>query len=322
MEKIALEEHFRVPELPEYSASSQYISDKAIAGKIDDYLSDFDDLRLKTMDEAGIGKSILSHTVPGIESAFDPEQAVIDARKINDFLAEQIQRRPDRFGGFATLPTQSPREAADELERCVRQLGFHGALINGHTHGHYLDEDPYRVLWERTADLGTPIYIHPTNAFQLPQNYQDHPELTGALWGWAPETATHALRLIYAGVFDRFPAAQVILGHGGESLPYFLWRFDSRFKIMKLASAPKKLPSAYIRENIFITTSGLFSTPPMRCAIDEIGEDRVLFSVDYPYESSKDAGEWFDSVDLPEHTLAKIAHGNAQRLLQLKDKAA
>ncbi len=317
MEKIALEEHFRVPALPEYAASSQYLPDKQLAKQIDDQLADFDDLRLRTMDEAGIAKSILSHTVPGIESARDPKKAVADAQQINDFLARQIERRPDRFGGFATLPTQSPREAADELERCVRQLGFHGALINGHTHGHYLDEERYGVLWERVADLQVPVYIHPTNAFQFPQNYQDHPELLGALWGWAPETATHALRLIFSGIFDRYPAAQVILGHGGETLPYLSWRLDSRYQIMHGGLTLKKLPSAYLRENISITTSGLFATPPLRCAIEEIGEDRVLFSVDYPYESSKDAGQWFDGIDLPETTLAKIARGNAERLLRL-----
>ncbi len=317
MEKIALEEHFRVPELPEYAASSQYLSDKKLAKQIDDHLADFDDLRLQTMDEAGISKSILSHTVPGIESAVNPKKAVADAQRINDFLAAQIQRHPDRFGGFATLPTQSPRDAADELERCVRQLGFHGALINGHTHGHYLDEDKYQVLWERVAELGSPVYIHPTNAFQIPQNYQDHSELMGALWGWAPETATHALRLIFAGVFDRFPSAQVILGHGGESLPYFLWRFDSRFQVNDFGLPLKKLPSAYLRENISVTTSGLFSTPPLRCAIEELGEDRVLFSVDCPYESSRDAGDWFDGIDLPQSTLEKVANGNARRLLRL-----
>ena len=318
MNKIALEEHFRVPELPEYAASSNYIPDKKLAKQTDDQLADFDELRLQTMDEAGISKSILSHTVPGLESAVDPKKAVADARRINDFLAAQIERHPDRFGGFATLPTQAPQEAADELERCVGQLGFHGALINGHTHGHYLDEDRYAALWERAAALGVPIYLHPTNAFQVPQNYQDHPELMGALWGWAPETATHALRLIYAGVFDRFPAAQVILGHGGESLPYFLWRFDSRFAWVNFGIQLKKLPSAYVRENISITTAGLFSTPPLRCAVDELGEDRVLFSVDYPYESSKDAGAWFDGVDLPETTLKKIAYENASRLLRLE----
>ena len=317
MEKIALEEHFRVPEMPEYASSSQYVSDKFLAKQLDDHLADFDDLRLQTMDEGGISKSILSHTVPGVESALDRKKAVADTRRINDFLAAQIQRHPDRFGGFATLPTQSPQDAADELERCVRQLGFHGGLINGHTHGHYLDEDRYQVFWERVADLGAPIYLHPTNAFQIPQNYQDHPELMGALWGWAPETATHALRLIYAGVFDRHPGAQIILGHGGESLPYFLWRFDSRFQWSNFGLSLKKLPSAYLRENISITTAGLFSTGPLRCAIEEIGEDRVLFSVDYPYESSKDAGEWFDQVDLPESTLQKVASGNATRLLHL-----
>ena len=267
MEKIALEEHFRVPGMPEYSGAGQYLSDQAKAKHIDDLLADFDDLRLQTMDEANVTKAILSHTVPGLGAATDTKKAVNDATKINDFLAEKISHHPDRFGGFATLPMQSAPDAAKELERCVKQLGFHGALINGHTHGHYLDEDQYQIFWERVADLNVPIYLHPTNAWQTPQNYQDHPELEAAMWGWAPETGTHLLRMLFSGLFDRFPKLQIIAGHGGESLPYFLWRFDSRFKIMSFGSKIKKQPSSYIRENIAITTSGLFSTPPLRCAL-------------------------------------------------------
>jgi 2,3-dihydroxybenzoate decarboxylase len=317
MEKIALEEHFRVPDMPEYSGAGQYISDGAAAKYMDDRLADFDDLRLQAMDEANVTRAILSHTVPGLGATMDKKKAVNDATKINDFLAENIARHPDRFGGFATLPMQSAPDAAKELERCVKQLGFHGALINGHTHGHYLDEDQYEVFWERVADLDVPIYIHPTLAWQTPQNHQDHPELGGAIWGWASETGTHILRLLFSGLFDRFPTLQIIAGHGGESLPYFLWRFDSRFKVINFGITLKKQPSSYVRENVSITTSGLFSTPPLRCALEELGEDRVMFSIDYPYESSKAAGDWFNSAGLAADTLRKVASGNAKRLLHL-----
>ena len=317
MDKIALEEHFSVPQFKEYSSSGQFISDASIADDIVRRLADFGDLRLQAMDQAGVRKAILSHTAPGVESARDPAQAAADARTINDYLARQIERHPDRLGGFATLPTQSPRDAADEFERAVRQLGFHGALINGHTHGHYLDEDRYGVFWERVQAVGRPVYLHPTNAFQLPQNYQDHPELVGALWGWLPETATHILRMVFSGVFDRYPGVQMIVGHGGEALPYLLWRLDSRYKIESFGLGLKKLPSDYLRENVSVTTAGLFSTAPLRCALEEMGEDRVLFSIDYPYESSQDAGRWLDGVDLPAATLAKVASGNATRLLHL-----
>ncbi len=317
MEKIALEEHFRVPSMPEYSGSGQYLSDPTTARRIDDLLADFDDLRLQAMDEGGITKAILSHTVPGLGAAADTKKAVEDAPRINDFLADKVARHPDRFGGFATLPMRSAPDAADELERCVRQLGFHGALINGHTHGHYLDEDQYQVFWERVSDLNVPIYLHPTNSWQMPQNYQDHPELRGALWGWAPETATHILRLLFSGLFDRFPSLQIIAGHGGEGLPYFVWRFDSRFQIMGLGSKLNKQPSSYLCENVSITTAGLCSTPPLRCALEELGEDRVLFSVDHPYESSEVAGDWLDGAGLAAEALTKVASGNAKRLLHL-----
>jgi 2,3-dihydroxybenzoate decarboxylase len=318
MDRIALEEHFRVPSMPEYSGSGRYFSDQIAAKRFDDLLADFGELRLQAMGEAKVTKSILSHTVPGLAATTDKKKAVDDATKINDFLAGKIAHHPDRFGGFAALPMQSAPDAAKELERCVKQLGFQGALINGHTHGHYLDEDQYEVFWERVADLNVPIYIHPTNAWQTPQNYQDHPELGEAIWGWASETGTHILRLVFSGLFDRFPTLQIIAGHGGEGLPYFLWRFDSRFKVMSFGKTLKKQPSAYIRENVAITMAGLFSTPPLRCALEELGDDRVMFSVDYPYESSKAAGEWFDKVDLAADTLSKVASENAKRLLRLR----
>ena len=318
MEKIALEEHFRVPNMPEYSDSGGYFSDQTAAERLDDLLADFDDLRLQAMGEANVTKAILSHTMPGLGATTDKKKAVDDAPKINDFLAAKIARHPNRFGGFATLPMQSAPAAAKELERCVKQLGFHGAMINGHTHGHYLDEDQYEIFWERVADLNVPVYIHPTNAWQTPQNYQDHPELGESIWGWAVETGTHILRLLFSGLFDRFPTLQIIAGHGGEGLPYFLWRFDNRFKFMSFGKTLKKQPSSYIRENVSITTSGLSSTPPLRCALEELGEDRVLFSVDYPYESSKVAGDWLDNAGLAADALRKVASGNAKSLLRLR----
>jgi 2,3-dihydroxybenzoate decarboxylase len=148
-----------------------------------------------------------------------------------------------------------------------------------------------------------------------PQNYQDHPELGAAIWGWVPETGTHILRLLFSGLFDRFPNLQIIAGHGGEGLPYFLWRFDSRFKIFNFGKTLKKEPSCYIRENVPITTAGLFSTPPLRCALEGLGADRVLFSIDYPYESSKAAGDWLDNSGLAAETLRKVASVNAKRIL-------
>ena len=319
MQKIALEEHFGLPDLTQYSSVGQFGFTRDSAKDIEYRLQEFAELRLQAMDEGKISKTIISHTAPGIEAARTPKQAVSDAKKINDFLARQIDANPTRFGGFATIPLQSPQEAADELERAVKQLGFHGAHLNGHTQGHYLDEDRYRVFWERLVDLDVPVYLHPTNAWQTPQNYHDHSELMGALWGWTPETATHLLRLVFSGVFDRFPSAKVILGHGGETLPYLLWRLDKRFELNYFENIHiEKVPSAYIRENVFITTSGLFDTPPLLCALESMGEDHVMFSVDYPFESSKEAGNWLDNIKLPTATLEKFASGNAKRLLRLQ----
>ena len=318
MKKIALEEHFGLPDLTQYSSVGQFGFTKESADDINYRLQEFGELRLRAMDEGNIAKTIISHTAPGIESAKTPQEAVKNAKKINDFLAKQIDLNPDRFGGFATVPLQEPVAAVDELERAIRELGFHGVHLNGHTKGHYLDEERYRPFWERLIDLDVPLYLHPTNAWQTPQNYQDHTELMGALWGWTPETATHLLRLVFSGVFDRFPTAKVIIGHGGETLPYLLWRLDKRFELNHFDNLDiENPPSYYLKKNVYITTSGLFDTPPLRCALEKMGEDHVLFSVDYPFESSKEAGDWLDGVDLPQQTLDKVAAGNAKRLLRL-----
>jgi 2,3-dihydroxybenzoate decarboxylase len=240
------------------------------------------------------------------------------AKACNDFLAEKIAENPGRFGGFAHLALQDPAAAADELERSVRELSFSGALINGQTNGAYLDDDRFSVLWERAADLEAPIYIHPNNPPDVPYMYHDHPELWGPVWSWTVETGNHALRVLFAGVFDRFPKAKLILGHMGETLPYQLWRFDCRWEISNRGDmALDKKPSDYFRENIWCTTAGVCSNEPLRCAIDAMGAERVMFSVDYPFERPAEAGAWIDAAPLSDDERDKICHANARALLKL-----
>ena len=315
--KVALEEHFMLPDFVDYfRATSGNISAELFQRALG-VLSDFDGRRLEEMDKHSIDYAVLSLSGPGVQVEKDIALATRRAREANDALAAQIARRPDRFGGFAHLAMQDPQGAAAELERCMTQLGFQGCLVNGQTGGHYLDDNRYLPFWEKAEALGAPVYIHPGNPIQNHVSFEGHPVLVGPVWSWTVETATHALRLVFGGVFDRFPKAQVILGHMGETLPYLLWRLDSRYAIAQGAPKLKRLPSEYIRDNIAITTAGGASAEPLNCALAALGEDRVMFSVDYPFEDTQPSADWMDSTPLSPTLREKVAHGNAERLLRL-----
>jgi 2,3-dihydroxybenzoate decarboxylase len=227
-----------------------------------------------------------------------------------------VQKQPDRYSGFAHLPMQDTRAAADELERCLHELKFCGAMINGHTHGQYLDHPSLSPFWERAEALGATIYIHPTDPVTPSPALDGHNGLRRATWEWGFETGSHALRLVFSGLFDRFPRAKVALGHLGETLPFLLWRFDSRAKLYGIKLA--KPPSQYIKENIAVTTSGMCSAEPLNCTISALGADRVMFAADYPFEAADEAGHFMDSVPLDDKVRADICFNNAVRLLGLR----
>ncbi len=326
MKKIALEEHFITAELSQYSMGQQSVQAMGGAGghsaatvqqRFAQQLVEFDGMRLEAMDKAGIELSVLSITTPGVQAEKDPRTAIRLARAANAFLAREIERHPTRYAGFAHLPLQDPKAAADELGRCVAELGFKGAMINGHTNGHYLDEESYFPFWERVQELDVPIYLHPRDPSDMPQMYRDHPELLGATWSWTVETGTHALRLVFGGIFDRFPNVTVILGHMGETLPFLLWRLDSRSRMQSPDKSAARPPSEVIRKNIVITTTGVCSHPSLLCALSALGEDSVMFSVDYPYEDCSIAADFMETAPISESVRAKVCHGNAKRLLHL-----
>ena len=228
---------------------------------------------------------------PACRPSATPQTAVRKAREANDFLAREIDKRPDRYSGFAHLPMQDAVAAADELERCMRELQFRGAMINGHTNGQYLDDPSLSsVLGTRARRWAPSIYLHPADPVTPAPVLDGHKGLRRATWEWTFETGSHALRLVFGGIFDRFPRAKLALGHLGETLPFLLWRFDSRagpdFYGVKLA----KPPSQYIKENIVVTTSGMCSAEPLNCTITALGHDRVMFAADYPFESVEEAG--------------------------------
>lgn len=316
--KIALEEHFSTPELVKRGLVARPTNSDVLFADIERRLADFDDLRLASMDAAGIDLSVLSVTTPGIQGMTDAKEAVALAQVTNDLLAGVVQKWPRRYGGFAVLPLQDPAAAAAELQRCVKDLGFKGALINGQTGGHYLDDDQYLSFWERAHDLDVPVYLHPGLLPDKPAMFAGRPELDGPVWAWTADTGAHALRLIFGGTCKRFPRLKIILGHMGETLPYLLWRLDSRYQLQvgKTLDVDDR-PSAIFRRNFVITTSGVFDPAPLAAAIATVGEDSILFSVDYPYEDSSAAAAFVDGAPLSDATRAKICSGNARRVLHL-----
>jgi len=317
--KIALEEHFLAPGYEGYWRATVGNVDPKHAASLLARLTDFGEIRLRAMDEAGIARSVLSIAGPGVQSERDVAAAIRNAREANDFLAREISKRPDRYSGFAHLAMQDARAAADELERCMRELKFCGAMINGHTHGQYLDHPSLHPFWERAEALGAPIYIHPTDPITPSPALEGVAGLRRATWEWGFETGSHALRLVFGGLFDHFPRAKVMLGHLGETLPFLLWRFDSRAKLYNVKLA--KQPSDYIKQNIAVTTSGMCSTEPLNCALATLGHDRVMFAADYPFESAQEAGEFLDHAPLAEPLRQDIASGNAARYLGLPEAA-
>lgn len=284
-------------------------------------LLDLGEGRLREMDEAGIDIQVLSFS-SGVES-FDVSDGVAMAREINDELSRVVRKHPDRFAGFATLAPRDPNAAADELERAVKELGLKGAKITSHIKGEYLDNEKYWVILERAEKLGVPIYIHPRMPSpDMVKPYLTYPILAGSTWGFGADTGLHAMRLISSGVFDKYPGLKIILGHLGEALPFWLGRIEKRWQKEEVDLGPlvKKLnkkPSEYVKENFFVATSGIFWQPAFICAYLALGASRILFAVDYPYESNREAVEFMEAVPICDTDKEKIYHRNAEELLAL-----
>ena len=317
VKKIVLEEHFSTPAMSAYAKDVVSTIDPHFLEFCKPRLMDFEQMRLEEMDKYGIDLCVLSVTSPGVQLEPDTAKAVKVACEINDYLANQIQKHPTRFAGFAHLAMQDAKAAADELERCVKQLGMKGALINGHTNGEYLDDEKFWPVWERAEALEVPIYLHPADSPAPVSTDAGYPEMAGPGWAWGSETAGHVLRIMYGGVFDRFPKTTVILGHMGETLPFILWRLDSRYAMMQHKNQIRKKPSEYIQENVMVTTAGSFSSAPLLCSMLALGADRIMFSIDYPYELTEQAVHFIENAPISELDREKICHLNAERLLKL-----
>jgi 2,3-dihydroxybenzoate decarboxylase len=312
---IALEEHYADPAVLARGDGNR-------ASELVTKLTDLGELRLHEMDEAGIDFQVISHA-PSPLQQLDPKESRELATQANDRLHDAVDRNPDRFAAFASLPTPDPKAAADELERTVARLGFKGAMIHGRSHEEFHDLKKFWPIYERAQYLDVPIYLHPgpphpqmVNAYYA-DYLEQFPGLNTAAWGFTIDTANQALRMVLSGVFEQYPDLKIILGHMGEAMPYLVDR------VHEALNRPGKEVSfkQTFCKNFWVTTSGHFSTPALMCALMELGIDRVMFSVDWPYVENLPGTQWMETVPLSDEDKAKLLHGNAERLLNLPPSA-
>ena len=341
MKKIAIEEHFFTEsfanhlrsrkEWPRwevvegeklervYWSPSHYMPTSPELKKL---ILDIGEVRLSIMDEAGIDMQVLSLSAPGLESLPASDGTSL-AKIINNEIAEVVKKYPKRFASFAAIAPQDPGAAANELERAVKELGFKGAVINSHIRGEYLDDHKYWVIFGMAEKLGAPIYLHPKQPpLDIIKPYLTYPVLASATWGFAADGGLHAMRLICSGIFDKYPGLKIILGHLGEAIPFWLQRMDNRWQWegqggLHSGQPAQNKPSHYFKNNFVVTTSGMFWEPVMQYVCSVLGVDNVLFAVDYPYESSKEAVQFMESLSIRDEDKEKICHLNAEKLLRL-----
>jgi 2,3-dihydroxybenzoate decarboxylase len=327
MSLIALEEHYAWNPASDGNVVATWLETNNPVAH--DRLYDRGPLRLEQMDAAGIDFQILSLFDPGVQDETDVAKAIDLARRANDDLAESVRGNPSRFGGFATLATQDPDAAAAELERAVTELGLVGGLINGHCQGRYLDDPAYEGMFGRAEEIGAPIYLHPTTPHPAVMEAWFNPYVNDGLhlasWGFAAETGTHVLRLIYSGLFDKFPRLQMIIGHLGEMLPFAAYRTDRYYGLGGDGGSKNRLqhlPSDYLRNNFHVTTSGNFCPSAFACTLEVLGADRVMFSVDYPMDDNQTGAEFMASFPMDDETRRKVSSENAIRLFADRIPAA
>jgi predicted TIM-barrel fold metal-dependent hydrolase len=321
--KIALEEHVAI----EPTLGDSQVFGAHVWPELRHRLIDVQDTRLHEMDKHGIEMMILSLNAPAVQAIHDIKTAIAVARQANDALAGEVRKRPDRFAAFAALPMQDPQAATAELTRCINELGMVGALVNGFSqvaspdNVTYYDLPQYRPFWRALEALDVPFYLHPRNPLpSWTQQYDGHSWLLGPNWAFSAETAVHALRLIGSGLFDQHPRLKIVLGHLGEGIPVQLWRIDHRNGWMKAPHkyAAKNGVADYFRKHFHLTTSGNFHTPSLVNAMTEMGPDRVMFSVDWPFEDVGESAQWFDTASISETDRQKVGRSNAIKLFKLK----
>lgn len=327
MRIVTLEEHISFPEMSEQIPKNalgnfgQSEVMQRLAPKLEDITQD----RLKSMNDNGITMQVLSVDSSGA-NLLSPQSGPAFASQYNDLIAARITGFEDRFAAFAHLPMTAPLAAADELERAVTEYHFRGAMIRGLTQDQFLDQAQFAPIFKRAEKLDVPIYLHPG----LPpkgvvdiyySGLPNHSGMAEALacygWGWHSETALHVLRLLFSGIFDQYPKLKLIIGHMGEMLPMMMARSEKAFKPGNGGANQRSLTDTF-HDQVHITTSGFFTQPPLKIALDTFGIDNIMFSIDYPFSTNEMGIEFLNAIDLPQEQLAKIAHGNADKLLKLR----
>ncbi len=333
MRLIALEEHYAVESLMKRIPADVVIkrgfpdpAKPSMRPEIEANLIEMGERRLGYMNDSGISMQVLSSSGPGSE-LLTAAESVSWARETNDFLADHIAKTPDRFAGFAHLPLADPEKAADELDRCVNKLGFRGMMVNGTIDDVFLDDPRFEPVLERCEALGVPLYVHPgIPPASIRETYYSNLQgpmpfiLSRAGYGWHAEVAVHILRLCLSGALDKHPKLQVVVGHQGEGLPAMMTRFDEQMTSL----TPKFLQrtvTQMMHDQLHITTAGFYSVPAFNMLLQVFGIDKLMFSVDYPYSRNDWAREFFDKIDLSPADREKFAHGNAERLLNIKPAA-
>ncbi len=332
--RIATEEAFAIPEQMEaqrelLASTQEYDPDLFLwkvqtdpNGPVHNRLIDLYEMRMREMDEYDVDMHLLALTSTGVQM-MAPDRAVAVAEVGNDRLHEAIQKHPDRFTGLATIAVQDPPRAVKEIERAITKLKLNGIMINSHTNGEYLSEPKYWPILEAIEDLNVALYIHPRAPIPLMAKAYRADHLEHAIWGYQAETGLHGLRLITGGVFDQFPKLQVVLGHMGEGIPYWLYRLDFMYGRVKIDFGRRKLkltPSEYFKRNFYITTSGMNWEPTLKFCIEAVGADRIMWAIDYPYQDHPDAVEFMDAARISEKDKQAIYHGNAERVFKIKKK--
>jgi 2,3-dihydroxybenzoate decarboxylase len=293
------------------------------ATQIIERLLDLGELRIAHMDETGIDKAILAQTSPGVQPLIDVAEARGIASRANDQLAAACARYPDRFIGMTAVAPQDPEWSAAEIRRGANELGFKGVQINSHTQGHYLDEPQFDPIFRALAETGHVLYIHPATLPDSMMGGMIDAGLDGAIFGFGVETAYHLLRLVTSGLFDRYPDLQVMAGHGCEALPYWLYRTDFMHKAGVRSQRYERMKPLqhdlfhYMRHNFLGTCSGLPFEPAIKLMIEVMGEDRVLYAMDYPYEYVADEVRAMDNLDVPAAVKKKFFQTNAERWFKL-----
>jgi 2,3-dihydroxybenzoate decarboxylase len=311
---IAIEEHYWDPELAAYYERIE--RNPEVVRR----MTDFDKLRIKEMDEAGVDVQVLSHGAPSLQMV-KRDVAVELGRRVNDRLAAVVSNNPKRFSAFAALPTADPAGAADELSRCVEMLGFKGAMIHGTAEGVFLDDKRFWPIFERAQALDVPIYLHPSIPLQAVTDayYKDYtkdfPMVIRAAWGFTVETATQAIRMVLSGVFDSYPNLKIIIGHLGETLPFLLWRIDQ--SLSRPGGSRRLSFRDVFSKHFYLTTSGNFSNPALLCCVQEMGIDRIMFAIDWPFVANPLGTEWIAEIPLCEEDKIKLLSGNTKRILKM-----